>query len=459
MLQQDKERKFWEDVLLPVTRICIAISRMGVGTHRNKNFQEKSSQLNQRAHSNIQASVVLAAGDASKNKSPLYGRGTSCNDRENKKQALMTAKKSAKDKDGRKKELIGTEVALIPNKVAADHKENKELEKRLYTPVSASAEEGKYYFASSSRYEAHHSTNNHSFSIQMTRRINVQSANSCEASSCLKDANYCSSVENEAIINPRQSRFNKYGVVESSKQGAEKSKSQNSAGKKLSSFSHDKSLTAKQEKRSDFAFIGGRNTNELGRSKKILQNRTACLTLPNVEKKNLRDTASEKSNVIEMWARPSIKSGLSMMEILQGINDYDCCDNFSDVQSLKEGDSKAKRRAKVNIDCGPQNRDTHDHGDILDAMLNGKSGVRSRLLGQKTKHRKRTEKTEDAKDLRIECNVDATRNEGIKSIMKSGNSHHKNKLNKREIRRVSFRKKTIRTFVPDREETTKRKMR
>ena len=441
MLQQDKARQFWEDVLLPVTRICIAISRMGVGSHSNQDFQEKSSKLSQCAHSNLLAPVVLASGDVSKSMPKSYRKRTSCCDWEIEKQALMTAKKPTRNKERRKKNLICTKAALNSNKVAADLKENKELEKRLHVPISTSAEKEKFYFSSSNP--------------QITRRIDVQSADSCETStmtetpSSPKDADCCVSVQSEARMSVRQSSVSKQGVVESSKDSDEKSKFPNSESKKFSSFSHDRALAPRQAKGPDSALYSGRNTHELGSSKKMHQNRTVCLTLPTVEEKRLRNTASEKTKVKELRALPAIKSGLSMMEILQGINDYDCCNDSSGAENLNEGERNAKRRAKVINDCAPQNRNIHDHDAILNAMLSGKSGIRSGRLNKKTKNGKRREQTEDAKDLRIECNVDATRNERIKSIIKSGNSHHKNRLNKNEIRRVSFSKKTIRTFVPD----------
>ena len=469
MMLQKKKDSFWESVLSPVTKVSVAITRMKVGKYSNDNKSEGEHKLGH--HSDMKTMLFLST--AAKN--ALKGKGPEDRDeisaaREKIKTAIL---KEGRVLDEKKHDLAPKKDKLSPNQ----RKQVEELEKRILGPYAASKDKQMNFFVSNSHVKCGDiKNNNYPMPLNVTRRISVQSIDSYETSPN-KDATVALK-EIDCNLSAEQHEQRQSGSVWKSSTHNKKHGSVMKRPKFLEpieSFraglkTEENKSFAREEKRrvpktphdlfsANVKSLDGGNHDGFTRSDKIKNGEklTIQVSLPNVESTFVTDPAAAKTRAGKKNAQrgkntiPRIKSSFSTKNTLQN-SIYTEDDNdirLLDYKSLTAGAKKRKKRNEhSNLwtdDSGTTQILSHQNKneEKLDSYEKTKSND-----GKKAASKKDKVKATNGKEIIAN---DANNGE-IKSIMKKGTSHQNGNTRFKRERRVSFSKRTIRTFVPDKVE-------
>ena len=474
MFMENEASSFWETALSPITNVCVAVTRMGVGRHSKQSTRVQGGKCELRRHSDIQELPFLstiAARDANRNKIQMCTGDPSSPYCERSKVDRKAAK-YANRKDEDRSDFALHKVEYTYKEEVEERKKIKILEKRILVPFVNVAE--KNYSVSNNWYGAKNGTDDTGCQMPMevTRIINVQGMESCVTSSPLKssglkDIDSGLFAEKKALVpatisdkQESSSTQSTFPIDKSHVDGKQENSEQrllNSGELRPVCLSEEEALLPKRRSNRDSVNLDG---DELGGANEQNDSKIEIhITLPKTERPTERDAAVDKK-----WGRgrgtlPKIKSNFSTARTLQNVEVDDA--HSLDYANLTEGYKKARRRNKMRVGHFAKRRELRSsHGkreteENSNEMLVNSSKTKGGNAGKKTKDRKKKETKKDENVSHIKYRVDATYSGEIKSIMKNGNSYDKNNNKDMvKIRRVSFSKATIRIFVPDKAETT-----
>ena len=461
-MKQKDTSSFWDNVLSPVTSICVALTMIGVGKHSSQG-------------GSFQGSSCEDAGKIAKNATGMHDKGLSSLGCGSRSKTGMIARKYKPKKEEEGNVLTSKQAKQTDKEDGSQRKKIRELEKKILLPFITAAENQSCYLISNSENDAEKLMNNNCQSpIETTRRISVQSIDSCE-NPCssktgtgledipTKKRTVLKSLSSTATANKhgdigKQRKFEnpvewpkispRYDSLDTRFQGT-------AGGVQQAYVSRDKELLPKQSRKGVFVNLGGPRSIENDKKLRI------HLTLPGMEGSIRTEGNSGGRSKRGRKTLPKITSNFSTTKDLQNIvyTDDRSEVHLVDYTNLTEGYKKTKRRSKMKGNDDSQFLTTCDNGRESgyshDKVLTSRPKKKREKVGKRTKDGKQKETRTFQYDLPIEFREDAVCKREIKSIMKNGNSHNRNSSKDRmQIRRVSFSKKTIRTFVPDGGEIT-----